>query len=284
MLNYLNNIELFELLSFFLGLIVGSFLNVCIYRLPRNISIIRPSSSCPACNTPIKPWDNIPVLSYIFLRGKCRKCSKRISIRYPLVELLNGIFYLAVFQFFGFGFHLPFLFAFASAMIVITLIDLDFQIIHDAITLPGIVIGLIGASFLLPDPFLNGLNELNNLNKLGVNTVQTVQNVQIVGFKNSIAGLFLGGGLFYLIAILSRGGMGGGDIKLMAMVGAFMGWKAIFLTTFIGSLVGSVVGIFLMVFKGKGRKTKIPFGPFLALGSIITLFFGGEILRWYFRM
>lgn len=259
----------FNFIFFIFGLIVGSFLNVCIYRLPRNISIIRPSSACPSCNTPIKPWDNIPVLGYIFLRGKCRKCGERISIRYPLVELLNGIFYLAVFQFFGFGFHLPFLFAFASAMIVITLIDLDFQIIHDAITLPGIVIGLIGASFLLPDPF---------------SLQPSAFSLSVVGFKNSIAGLFLGGGLFYLIAILSRGGMGGGDIKLMAMVGAFMGWKAIFLTTFIGSLVGSVVGIFLMVFKGKGRKTKIPFGPFLALGSIITLFFGGEILRWYFRM
>lgn len=257
------------MIFFIFGLIVGSFLNVCIYRLPRNISIIRPSSSCPACNTPIKPWDNIPVLSYIFLKGRCRKCGERISIRYPIVELLNGILYWSVFNFFGLEWHLPFLFVFVSAMIVITFIDLDFQIIPDAITLPGIVIGLLSASFLLPDPF---------------SLQPSAFSLSFVGFKNSIAGLFLGGGLFYLIAILSRGGMGGGDIKLMAMVGAFMGWKAIFLTTFIGSLVGSAVGIFLMVFKGKGRKTKIPFGPFLAFGSIITLFFGGEILKWYFRM
>jgi leader peptidase (prepilin peptidase)/N-methyltransferase len=247
------------IIIFILGLIVGSFLNVCIYRLPRGKSVVSPPSACPSCNVPIKPWDNIPLLSYIFLRGKCRKCGERISIRYPIVELLNGIFYLAVFKFFGFGWHLPFLFAFASAMIVITFIDLDFQIIPDAITLPGIVVGLVGASFILPDPFV----------------------VSTVGFKNSIAGLLLGGGLFFLIAVLSRGGMGGGDIKMMAMVGSFMGWKAVLMTTFLGSLAGSIVGIFLMLFKGKGRKTKIPFGPFLALGVVITLFFGGSIMRWY---
>jgi len=252
----------FFIFSFIFGLIVGSFLNVCIYRLPRNMSIISPASSCPACNTPIKPLDNIPVLSYIFLRGRCRKCGKKISIRYPAVELLNSILYVAVFYFFGLGWHLPFLLFFSSAMIVITFIDLDFQIIPDMITIPGIAIGLVSASFLLPDPF----------------------SLSIVGFKNSIAGLFLGGGLFYLIAVLSRGGMGGGDIKMMAMVGAFMGWKAVLLTTFIGSLAGSIFGIFLMVFRGKGRKTKVPFGPFLAFGAMFTMFFGGKILKWYFHL
>jgi leader peptidase (prepilin peptidase)/N-methyltransferase len=253
------------------GLIVGSFVNVCIYRLPRNISIIRPSSACPSCNTPIKPWDNIPILSYILLKGKCRKCGESISLRYPIVELLNGLFYIAVLNYFGLGWHLPFLFAFVSAMIVITFIDFDFQIIPDAITLPGIVIGMISASFILPDPF-----HYTSLLNEGIEG--------IVGFKNSLIGFLLGGGLYYLIAVLSRGGMGGGDIKMMAMVGAFIGWKAVLLTTFIGSLVGSIVGIFLMVFKGKGRKTKIPFGPFLALGAIITLFWGGKILHWYFQI
>ncbi len=252
----------FFIFSFIFGLIVGSFLNVCIYRLPRNMSIISPRSSCPACNTPIKPLDNIPVLSYIFLRGRCRKCGEKISMRYPAVELLNGILYAAVFYFFGPGWHLPFLLFFSSAMIVITFIDLDFQIIPDIITIPSIAIGLVSASFLLPDPF----------------------NLSIVGFKNSIAGLFLGGGLFYLIAVLSRGGMGGGDIKMMAMIGAFMGWKGVLLTTFIGSLVGSIFGIFLMVFRGRGRKTKIPFGPFLAFGALTTMFFGGKILKWYFNL
>jgi leader peptidase (prepilin peptidase)/N-methyltransferase len=190
-------------------------------------------------------------------------------MRYPAVELLNGIFYAAVFYFFGLGWHLPFLLFFASAMIMITFIDLDFQIIPDKITLPGIAIGLLSASFLLPDPFI---------------LQPSAFSLPIVGFKNSIAGIFLGGGLFYLIAVLSRGGMGGGDIKMMAMIGAFMGWKGVLLTTFLGSLAGSIFGIFLMVFRGKGRKTKIPFGPFLAFGAVVTMFFGGEILKWYFNL
>ena len=254
-------------MTFVFGLIVGSFLNVCIYRLPRSMSIVMPASSCPSCNTPIRPWENIPVLSYIFLRGKCRGCNGRISIRYPLVELLNALFYLVVLKYSGIGWHLPFLFGFVSAMIVITFIDFDFQIIPDAITLPGTVIGVLGAALFIPDPF-----------------IITHQTSSVVGITNSLIGLLTGGGLFYLIAILSRGGMGGGDIKMMAMVGAFIGWKAVLLTTFIGSLTGSVIGIFLMVFKGKGRKTKIPFGPFLACGSVVTLFFGGRILKWYFGL
>lgn len=258
---------------FVFGLIVGSFLNVCIYRLPRELSIIRPGSACPSCNTPIKPWQNIPLLSYLFLRGRCAHCGEPISIRYPFVELMNGLFYLLVLRHFGFGWHLLFLFAFTSAMLVITFIDLDFQIIPDAVTLPGIVVGLIGAAFFLPDPF--------SVFHLGPHT--SVLRLPAVGFVNSLVGLFLGGGLFYLIAVLSRGGMGGGDIKMMAMVGAFMGWKSVFLTTFLGSLTGSLIGIFLMVAKGKGRKTKIPFGPFLALGALTTLFLGGDILNWYWH-
>lgn len=254
--------NLYEIICFFFGLIVGSFLNVCIHRLPRNISIVFPSSSCPICNNPIKARDNIPIISYIFLGGRCRYCGEKISIRYPFVELFNGILYWAVFSYFGLGWHLPFLFAFCSSMIVISFIDLDFQIIPDVITLPGIIIGFLGASFFIPDIFGS----------------------TIIGFKTSLLGFFIGGGLFYLIAVLSKGGMGGGDIKMMAMVGAFLGWKAVLLTTFIGSLTGSIVGIFLMVSKGMGRKTKIPFGPFLAFGAIITLFFGRVILDWYLQI
>ncbi|MCL4491853.1 MAG: prepilin peptidase [Nitrospirae bacterium] len=272
-----------ELITFVFGLIVGSFLNVCIYRLPRDISVVRPPSACPLCTTRIRPWENIPVVSFLFLRGKCRHCGELISIRYPLVELLNGIFYVSVFRHFGPGWHLPFLLALASAMVVITFIDLDFQVIPDVITLPGIIVGIVGASLFIPDPFLTA--DVGPRIPDFINFQPAIINHQaIVGFKNSLIGLLLGGGLFYLIAVLSRGGMGGGDIKMMAMVGAFMGWKAVLLTTFLGSLTGSVVGIFLMIAKGKGRKAKIPFGPFLALGALITLFLGGNILRWYFHM
>jgi len=243
------------------GLIIGSFLNVCIYRVPREKSIVSPPSACPGCGSPINPWDNIPVISYIILAGKCRHCGVKISLRYPTVELLNGLMYSAVLLHFGIGWHLPLLFALISAMIVITFIDLDFQIIPDVITLPGMLIGLAAAQFFLPDPFAR---------------------YSLLGFTSSLIGLVAGGGSFYLIAILSRGGMGGGDVKMMAMVGAFMGWKGVFLTTLLGSLTGSLVGIALMLFKGKGRKTKIPFGPFLAMGSLVTLFFGRMIIDWYF--
>ncbi|MCI0468727.1 MAG: prepilin peptidase [Nitrospirae bacterium] len=234
------------------------------------MSIIRPSSSCTSCKSPIKPWDNIPVVSYILLWGKCRRCGERISIRYPFVELLNGVLYLFAFMQFGIGWHLPVLCLLLSSLVVITFIDLDFKIIPDIITIPGLAVGFFSAALIFPDPF-------SMTSFCAVNPA-----FSIVGFKNSLLGLISGGGIFYLIAILSRGGMGGGDIKLMAMIGSFMGWKAVLLTTFIGSLSGSIAGIILMIFMGKGRKTKVPFGPFLSVGAAISLYLGGFIIRAYF--
>jgi leader peptidase (prepilin peptidase) / N-methyltransferase len=242
------------------GLLIGSFLNVCIYRIPRNISIVFPSSRCTACNNEIRAWDNIPVISYLLLGGRCRNCRAKISLRYPLVEALNAFLYAAVVWQYGIGWNSLVYAVLCSSLIVITFIDLDFQIIPDRITLAGIPLGLVAGSFLLNDPFMRA---------------------ELLGYKASLIGMCAGGGLFYLVAVLSRGGMGGGDIKMMAMVGALMGWKSILLTTFLGSLAGSLIGVFLMIFKGRGRKTKIPFGPFLALGTLITLFFGQEILLWY---
>ncbi len=230
--------------------------------MPRDKSIVVPLSYCPVCNTPIKAWDNIPILSYIILGGKCRACKAGISFRYPLVELLNALLYVALIWRFGIGWHTLFYFAFVSALMAITFIDLEFQIIPDSITLPGILVGLIAGSLVLPDPFLRW---------------------SLLGYKASVLGAVSGFGLFYIVAVLSKGGMGGGDIKMMAMVGAMTGWKSVLLTTFIGSLLGSIIGVSLMVFKGKSRKTKIPFGPFLAAGTVITLFYGQEILSWYLR-
>ena len=249
------------IIIFVIGAVIGSFLNVCIYRVPRRLSIISPASRCPSCNMPIKPYDNIPFLSYILLGGKCRVCKAGISFRYPLVELLTATLFVFVVWRFGFAWHTVIYGILCSALVVITFIDLDFQIIPDAITLPGILIGIVAGSLLMPDPFIR---------------------YSLLGFKASVIGLLTGGGLFYAIAILSRGGMGGGDIKMMAMVGALMGWKSVLLTIFLGSLTGAVFGIFLMISQGKGRKTKIPFGPFLALGTVITLFYGQEIFSWYF--
>jgi len=254
---------MFEYLMLVLfGLAVGSFLNVVVWRLPREKSIVSPSSRCPSCDTPIRPWDNVPVISYLLLRGKCRYCGARISPRYPLVEVLNAGLWALMYWRFGMGWHLPVYLVFVSALVAITFIDLDFQIIPDSITLPGIPLGLLAGIFLLPDPMAR---------------------MMALGWKSSLGGAALGFGLFYIVAVLSRGGMGGGDIKFMAMVGALMGWRAVLLTTFLGSLAGSVLGIFLMVVRGKGRKTKIPFGPYLALGALLTLVLGQEIFWWYLR-
>lgn len=255
------------IITFVFGSLVGSFLNVCIYRLPRKLSIVLPSSRCPACSAPVRPRDNIPLISFILLRGRCRHCRARISGRYPLVEALNALLFVLVVWRFGLGGHTPFFFAFCSAMIVITFIDLDFQIIPDAITLPGIITGLIAGSLILPDPF---------------------DRFSSLGFRESIIGLAAGGAIFFLIAevsyrILRQEAMGGGDIKMMAMIGAFMGWKSVLLTTFSGSLLGSIVGISFMVLTGKGRRTKIPFGPFLAAGALISLFYGQELASLYLK-
>ncbi|NWF98399.1 MAG: prepilin peptidase [Nitrospirae bacterium] len=253
------------IIVFIFGLLTGSFLNVCIYRIPRNISIIWPASRCPSCNVPIKFYDNIPILSYIFLGGKCRYCKNSISFRYPLVEFLNGVSYIIVINKFGIEWHSIFYFIFCSALIVITFIDFDFQIIPDRITLPGIFIGLIAGSLLLPDPFTR---------------------ISYLGWKSSIIGSSIGFALYSLIAfsgskIFKKEAMGGGDIKMMAMVGAVIGWKGVILTTFLGSLTGSVAGIVSMIIHGREKGSLIPFGPFLAFGSIISLFYGQEIVFWY---
>ncbi|HEX9756852.1 MAG TPA: prepilin peptidase [Nitrospiria bacterium] len=239
-------------LTFLVGAIIGSFLNVCIYRLPRKESIVFPVSHCPNCQTPIPFYHNIPILSFLLLRGKCVSCQKPIHWRYPLVELINAFGYIYIFSVFGMGWISATYALLFSTLLVVTFIDLEHKIIPDSITLPGMGLGLLAASTVLPP-----------------------------GFIDSLIGLLLGGGFFYLIAVVSRGGMGGGDIKLIAMIGAFLGWQNVLMTIFVGALAGSVVGIFLMIFRGKGRKYAVPFGPFLALGAVVSLLWNQEILNWY---
>lgn len=237
---------------FVLGTLIGSFLNVVIYRIPREESIVFPSSHCPLCQHPIYWYDNIPLLGYLFLKGRCRFCHGAISIRYPFVEAMNGLGYLFLVHQFGLSWIWLAYALLYSSLLAVTFIDLDHQIVPDVITLPGLVIGVIISSTILP-----------------------------TGLINSLIGLFLGGGLFYLVALISRGGMGGGDIKLIAMIGAFAGWKAVLLTIFISAFTGSVLGIILMIFKGKSRKYPVPFGPFLALGAMISILWGNPIIYWY---
>jgi len=208
--------------------------------------------------------------------GRCRACKAKISARYPLVEFLNGIFY--VFALYRFGsaslWTALIYFIFLSSLIVITFIDIDFQIIPDSITLPGIPIALILGSAVLPDPF-QGFDYFQNFRPLG--------------FKSSLIGMISGVGFFYLVAVLGKAllkkdALGGGDIKMMAMIGGLMGWKSVILTTFLGSLFGSVIGISLIAVKGRRWGSKIPFGPYLAIGSVITLFYGNELLMWYLNL
>ncbi len=242
------------------GLTVGSFLNVCIWRIPRGQSVVHPPSACPTCGMMIKPWDNIPVLSYMILGGMCRACRSSISMRYPLIESLNAALYVLVFWRMDMGWHLLPLFAFTSALVVITFIDIDHQIIPDRITYAGVVLGLIAGATILPDPF---------------------ERYMVLGWQASLIGAVSGFAVYYAILKLSRGGMGGGDVKMMAMVGAVLGWKGVFLTTFIASSTGAAYGLMVMARSGGGRKTRVPFGPFLSLGCLITMLYGQEILDWY---
>lgn len=260
------------------GLIVGSFLNVCIARIPLETSIISPPSHCPRCKTPIRWYDNIPLVSYAILRGRCRTCGQRISWRYPLVELMNGLLYLWAFSEFGITGEAVLVMALCSSLVVITFIDLDHQIIPDVITFPGMVIGLVVAPFFmttLAGPLSFGLgNVLPSPGQYGTS------------FLNAFIGILLGGAPLYLIGWLWEKfrkveAMGGGDVKFMAMVGGFLGWKGAFLTIMLGAMAGSIVGVSLILLKKHQADKVIPFGPFLAFGTLLTLFRGPEIIAWY---
>ena len=251
----------FPLYVFLLGACIGSFLNVCIYRLPQEgLSIVSPRSFCPQCRAPVRGYDNIPLVSYLLLRGKCRNCGAKISWRYPLVEALTGAFALAFYLKFGLTLAFFACFAFTAALVVITFIDLDHRIIPDVISLPGIAVGF-GLSFFLPSP----------------------------SWIESLIGLLAGGGSLYLVAIgyealTKRDGMGGGDVKLLAMIGAWLGWKAVLFTLFFASLSGTLIGGGAMLLQKQGRHYAIPFGPFLAFGALAYLFFGPQLIHWYLSL
>ena len=235
---------------FCFGLVVGSFANVCIHRLPRKESVVVPGSHCPACSAAVRPLDNIPVISYIVLGGKCRDCATRISPIYSVIETVTAVLLLAGFFKFGLSFDFMVYAAVAPALVIITAIDIEHQIIPDVITLPGIALGLAVGTYT-------------------------------IGYADSLLGFFVGGGLFYLLAFLSNGGMGGGDIKYISAAGALLGWQKVLLVIFIGALLGSVVGVFQIAVQKKTRKSLIPFGPFLATSTLITLFYGNSLIRLY---
>ncbi len=248
---------------FIFGSVVGSFLNVCIHRLPRNESIVYPPSHCVHCNNRLYWYDNIPFFSYLFLRGRCRFCRRVISPRYFLVEFLTALLWLLFFMTFGFGAKFILMAALGSALIAATFIDFDFQIIPDSITAAGMIIGIAGMSF-----FPAAIGEATHQK----------------AFLNSLLGALAGGVSIYLIGFLGtiafkKEAMGGGDVKLMAMIGAFLGWKMVLLVFFIAPFFGAFVGTIL---KLKYKIETIPYGPYISLAAIIVIFWGDKILNYLF--
>lgn len=247
----------YDIIFLALGLLFGSFLNVCIYRLPIGQSIVWPSSFCPECKSKIKHWDNIPVISYLLLHGKCRSCSSKISLRYPLVEILTGILFCALFIKVGFSKEVIVLLLLAALLVVISFIDIEYKLILNKITIPGLIIGAV----------LTWQLSSKSLLQIGI-------------------GLLLGGGLLVAVAFLGRGlfgkeSMGMGDVKMAAMIGAFIGAQGITLSLFLGFIIAGIFSSIGIALKKMKRTSYIPFGPFIALGTIVYIFFGEQIINWY---
>jgi leader peptidase (prepilin peptidase)/N-methyltransferase len=241
-----------------LGLIVGSFANVCVHRLPRGESIVAPGSRCPRCGAPIRFWENVPLLSYVVLRGRCRVCRDPISVRYPVVELANGLLYACIAAVMGPTVHALIAMLLGSSLLILSLIDLDHRLLPDIITIPGIFAG-IAASFV------------------------PGSSVSPLGAAAAAAAGYL---MFFAVARVYRSlrgveGLGQGDWKLAAMLGAFLGWEKMLLTVFLAALVGSLVGLFLIRFRGKTGQHALPLGTFLGFAGILVVLVGDPVLSWY---
>jgi leader peptidase (prepilin peptidase)/N-methyltransferase len=244
-----------ELLVIATGLAVGSFLNVCIHRLPLGQSLVRPASRCPRCETPLKPYDNVPVIGYVMLGGKCRACGMPISFQYPVVEVITATLFFGSYLLFP----APVVYQrvlFGCAMIVLFVIDLEHRILPDVITLPGIVIGFLMSLFMPP------------------------------GWLDSLIGIAAGGGSLWLLGeiyfrVRHEEGMGFGDVKMLAMIGAFLGWKLMLLTLVLSSFLGSIVGMAMIASKRGDLKYALPFGTFLALAAAASAVGGDQIVNWY---
>ena len=242
-----------------LGLIIGSFLNVCIYRLPRGLSPVKPRSGCTKCGHMLAWYENVPILSYLVLRGRCRKCGAPISAMYPIIEAITGAMFLAGYLLYGPGLLLAVRLLFGCAMIVLFVIDLQHRILPNVITLPGIIVGFLCSVLVGP------------------------------GWQASLLGIAVGGGTLWAIAeiyyrIRHQEGMGMGDVKMLGMVGAFLGWKLVLLTLVFASFSGTLVGIAVLLLKRESMKYALPFGTFLAVGALVAAVVGDPILNWYLAL
>jgi leader peptidase (prepilin peptidase)/N-methyltransferase len=262
------------------GLVIGSFLNVCIARIPLEESIVLPGSHCPKCQKPIAAYDNIPVLSYLILGGRCRGCKASISARYPGVELLTGVVSVLLFFKFGLSVEWGIYLAFSAALITLAFIDLDHRILPFVITINGIWIGIaVNVVLARPSSFISSL-----LNYFGYAVLQP----RWIALLASLAGAIVCAGFLWLVAevvsrVLGVEAMGFGDVVIMGMIGAFLGMPLTLLTILFASVLGSIVGGVLMLFGGKGRRYEWPFGTFLAFAGIAALLYGDSLIDWYMR-
>lgn len=234
------------------GLVFGSFFNVVGLRIPKGESIVFPPSHCEGCKRRLTAIDLVPVFSYLFLRGKCRSCGAKIGFFHPLMELITGLLFALAYLHFGFTVELVVALLFISLLIVITVSDIIYMLIPDKVLLPFGILLIISRIFSPLDPWWD-----------------------------MFVGAFVGFSILFLIAFVSKGGMGGGDIKLFFVIGLVLGFKLTILALFVSSIVGLVAGVFQLLWQKKGRKHPVPFGPWIALGSIVTYFFGTKILEWY---
>jgi leader peptidase (prepilin peptidase)/N-methyltransferase len=260
------------------GLIIGSFLNVCILRIPSGKSIVLPASACPNCGQEIRPYDNIPVISYLLLGGKCRGCKTKISPMYPLVELLTGLLFLACFLVFGLTVEAAKWAVFSAIMIVLVFTDLRERILPDLVNFTGLGLGFVLSFFVKPADgtalwIANHVFEFPPPNP-------------VLSFVDAAVGAAVGGGLLWLVSeayfrLRGREGMGLGDVKMMLMVGSFLGVKRTLLTILAGSVLGSVLGVAVILARGKDADYELPFGTFLGAGALLVVFFGTPVVNWY---
>ena len=265
------------------GAIIGSFLNVVIHRVPREESIVFPHSRCPSCGSVIAFYDNIPILSYLVLRGKCRSCKAHISVRYPAVELLTALLFVAVTWHDGLSAALPFDLVFAAALMALVFIDAEHMILPNVITYPGIIFAIIARVAI---PFLAGAPHFDDLGSLSQGPLASFP-IWAASLVGALIGALIGGGSLWLMGwtwekLRGVEAMGLGDVKMMFMVGAYLGWRLTILTIFMGVLSGSVIGILLMMRQGKrDMQMLLPFGVFLGIASIVAMLVGQNIVEWY---
>lgn len=237
------------------GAVIGSFLNLCIYRLPRGETVVYGGSRCTNCGQGLQARDLIPVISYLWLRGRCRHCDTAISGQYPLVELCTAALFVVIFMFWGLSWQTVLMWVLGAILICASVIDWRHRIIPDELIITGLCLGLPLTWLVSTGTMLAG-----------------------------VGGFLLAGSLLLLIALVSRGGMGGGDIKLGAVMGLYLGWSQVLVALFAAFLAGGITGILLMATRGWKRKDAVPFGPFLALGSLLAAFYGQQIISWYLSL